>query len=179
IWVNNAMVTVIGPVAELDPDEVRRVTEVTYLGTVNGTLAALGRMRARDRAAGAVLRREVRDPRFHRRAAQRAPARAQQRARDHGADARAQHAAVRLVPHADAAHAAAGAPGVPARGRGARDRLGRPSSPPRALRRRTDGEGDLGQQARPRIARPLPRAVRVYVADVAGAGRAGSPGQPV
>jgi len=49
IWVNNAMVTVIGPVAELDPDEVRRVTEVTYLGTVNGTLAALGRMRARNR----------------------------------------------------------------------------------------------------------------------------------
>src|SRR5690242_410257 len=49
IWVNNAMVTVMGPVAELDPDEVRRVTEVTYLGTVNGTLAALARMRARNR----------------------------------------------------------------------------------------------------------------------------------
>ena len=49
IWVNNAMVTVMGPVAQLDPDEIRRVTEVTYLGTVNGTLAALARMRARNR----------------------------------------------------------------------------------------------------------------------------------
>jgi short-subunit dehydrogenase len=51
IWVNNAMVTVVSPVAELAPDEVRRVTEVTYLGTVNGTLAALKRMRPRNRGA--------------------------------------------------------------------------------------------------------------------------------
>src|SRR5689334_11297047 len=49
IWVNNAMVTIVSPVAELAPDEVRRVTEVTYLGTVYGTLAALRRMRARNR----------------------------------------------------------------------------------------------------------------------------------
>jgi NADP-dependent 3-hydroxy acid dehydrogenase YdfG len=49
VWVNNAMVTVVSPVAELEADEVRRVTEVTYLGTVNGTLAALRRMRARNR----------------------------------------------------------------------------------------------------------------------------------
>jgi len=49
VWVNNAMVTVVSPVAELEADEVRRVTEVTYLGTVNGTLAALRRMRPRNR----------------------------------------------------------------------------------------------------------------------------------
>ena len=49
VWVNNAMVTVVSPVAELRADEVRRVTEVTYLGTVNGTLAALSRMRPRNR----------------------------------------------------------------------------------------------------------------------------------
>jgi len=49
IWVNNAMVTIVSPVADLAPDEVRRVTEVTYLGTVYGTLAALRRMRARNR----------------------------------------------------------------------------------------------------------------------------------
>ena len=49
IWVNNAMVTVVSPVAELAPDEVQRVTEVTYLGTVYGTLAALRRMRLRNR----------------------------------------------------------------------------------------------------------------------------------
>jgi short-subunit dehydrogenase len=48
-WVNNAMVTIVSPVAELTADEVRRVTEVTYLGTVNGTLAALRRMRPRNR----------------------------------------------------------------------------------------------------------------------------------
>jgi short-subunit dehydrogenase len=51
IWINNAMVTVVSPVSELEPDEVRRVTEVTYLGTVNGTLAALKRMRPRNRGA--------------------------------------------------------------------------------------------------------------------------------
>jgi short-subunit dehydrogenase len=49
VWVNNAMVSVFSPVAELRPDEVRRVTDVTYLGVVNGTLAALKRMLARDR----------------------------------------------------------------------------------------------------------------------------------
>jgi len=49
VWVNNAMVTVVSPITELEADEVRRVTEVTYLGTVYGTLAALRRMRARNR----------------------------------------------------------------------------------------------------------------------------------
>jgi short-subunit dehydrogenase len=49
VWVNDAMVTVFSPVALLQPDEVRRVTEVTYLGTVNGTLAALRRMLERNR----------------------------------------------------------------------------------------------------------------------------------
>ncbi|HTT05707.1 MAG TPA: SDR family oxidoreductase [Steroidobacteraceae bacterium] len=49
VWVNDAMVTVFSPVALLQADEVRRVTEVTYLGTVNGTLAALRRMLERDR----------------------------------------------------------------------------------------------------------------------------------
>jgi short-subunit dehydrogenase len=49
VWVNNAMVSVFSPVHLLTADEVRRVTEVTYLGCVNGTLAALARMRPRDR----------------------------------------------------------------------------------------------------------------------------------
>jgi short-subunit dehydrogenase len=59
VWINSAMLTVFAPVAELTPDEVRRVTEVTYLGYVNGTMAALRRMRARDRGtiveAGSAL----------------------------------------------------------------------------------------------------------------------------
>ena len=44
IWVNNAMASVFSPVKQMKPEEYRRVTEVTYLGTVYGTLAALSRM---------------------------------------------------------------------------------------------------------------------------------------
>jgi NAD(P)-dependent dehydrogenase (short-subunit alcohol dehydrogenase family) len=49
VWVNNAMVSVLSPVKEMTADEFRRVTEVTYLGVVYGTLAALKRMLPRDR----------------------------------------------------------------------------------------------------------------------------------
>ena len=49
VWVNNAMVSVFSPVGDLTAEEVRRVTEVTYLGYVHGTLSALRRMRPRDR----------------------------------------------------------------------------------------------------------------------------------
>jgi short-subunit dehydrogenase len=49
IWVNNAMASVFSPVAEMQPEEYKRVTEVTYLGVVYGTLAALKRMRSRNR----------------------------------------------------------------------------------------------------------------------------------
>ncbi|HEY6468068.1 MAG TPA: SDR family oxidoreductase [Candidatus Acidoferrales bacterium] len=44
VWVNNAMVSVFSPVKEMKPEEYKRVTDVTYLGVVNGTLAALRRM---------------------------------------------------------------------------------------------------------------------------------------
>jgi NAD(P)-dependent dehydrogenase (short-subunit alcohol dehydrogenase family) len=49
VWINNAMVSVFSPVKETTPEEFKRVTEVTYLGVVYGTLAALGRMLPRDR----------------------------------------------------------------------------------------------------------------------------------
>ena len=49
VWINNAMATIFAPFDEIEPDEFRRATEVTYLGTVYGTLAALRRMRPRDR----------------------------------------------------------------------------------------------------------------------------------
>jgi NAD(P)-dependent dehydrogenase (short-subunit alcohol dehydrogenase family) len=49
IWINNAMVGVMSPVKEMQPDEYRRVTEVCYLGQVHGVLAALKRMQPRDR----------------------------------------------------------------------------------------------------------------------------------
>jgi NAD(P)-dependent dehydrogenase (short-subunit alcohol dehydrogenase family) len=44
IWINNAMVSVFSPVTEMTVEEFKRVTEVTYLGVVHGTLAALRRM---------------------------------------------------------------------------------------------------------------------------------------
>jgi NAD(P)-dependent dehydrogenase (short-subunit alcohol dehydrogenase family) len=49
IWINDAMVTVFAPVWEITPEEFRRVTEVTYLGMVHGTMAALRHMRPRNR----------------------------------------------------------------------------------------------------------------------------------
>lgn len=48
IWVNNAMTSVFSPFKEMSWQEFRRVTEVTYLGTVYGTMAALKRMYPRD-----------------------------------------------------------------------------------------------------------------------------------
>ena len=49
VWVNDAMVTIYAEFADVEPDEFRRATEVTYHGTVWGTRAALRRMLARDR----------------------------------------------------------------------------------------------------------------------------------
>ena len=49
IWVNNAITTIFAPLSEVTPEEYRRATEVTYLGTVYGTMAALKRMLPRDR----------------------------------------------------------------------------------------------------------------------------------
>jgi short-subunit dehydrogenase len=48
VWVNDAMATVFAPVAQTEPAEFKRATEVTYLGTVHGTMAALRRMTERD-----------------------------------------------------------------------------------------------------------------------------------
>ena len=49
IWINNAMTSVFSPIKQMTPEEFRRVTEVTYLGYVYGSLAALKRMLPRDR----------------------------------------------------------------------------------------------------------------------------------
>jgi NADP-dependent 3-hydroxy acid dehydrogenase YdfG len=53
IWINNAMASVFSPVSQMSAAEYRRVTEVTYLGVVHGTLAALRHMRPRN--AGVVV----------------------------------------------------------------------------------------------------------------------------
>jgi short-subunit dehydrogenase len=49
IWVNDAMATVFAKFVDVTPAEYKRATEVTYLGTVYGTMAALARMTARNR----------------------------------------------------------------------------------------------------------------------------------
>jgi short-subunit dehydrogenase len=53
VWVNDAMATVFAPVVQTDAAEYKRATEVTYLGTVYGTMAALRRMAERD--AGTIV----------------------------------------------------------------------------------------------------------------------------
>lgn len=53
VWVNSAFCSVFAPFATITPEEFRRVTEVTYLGFVYGTMAALARMRPRD--AGTIV----------------------------------------------------------------------------------------------------------------------------
>ena len=52
-WINNAMASVFAPIWRTSAEEYRRVTEVTYLGVVHGTQAALRRMLARD--AGVIV----------------------------------------------------------------------------------------------------------------------------
>ena len=51
VWVNNAMNSVLGLFKDIDMDEFKRVTEVTYLGTVYGTKCALKRMQPRNRGS--------------------------------------------------------------------------------------------------------------------------------
>ncbi|TFW32511.1 SDR family oxidoreductase [Massilia horti] len=53
VWVNNAMATIFAPLSAISPEEFARVTTVTYLGTVHGTMSALKRMRARN--AGTIV----------------------------------------------------------------------------------------------------------------------------
>jgi len=53
VWVNDAMATVFAAFADVTPEEYKRATEVTYLGAVYGTMAALRRMRARN--AGMIV----------------------------------------------------------------------------------------------------------------------------
>ncbi|HVW11677.1 MAG TPA: SDR family oxidoreductase [Bryobacteraceae bacterium] len=53
VWVNNAMTTIFGRVSDVTPEEFKRATEVTYLGTVYGTMSALRRMLPRN--AGRII----------------------------------------------------------------------------------------------------------------------------
>lgn len=63
VWINNAMTTVLAPFRQMSEEEFRRVTEVTYLGYVNGTRAALEVMIPRSgviiQAGSALARRSI------------------------------------------------------------------------------------------------------------------------
>ncbi len=48
VWINDAMATIYSPFSEISPEDYKRATEVTYLGAVYGTMAALKRMRWQD-----------------------------------------------------------------------------------------------------------------------------------
>ncbi|MDQ2777221.1 MAG: SDR family oxidoreductase [Acidobacteriota bacterium] len=51
VWVNDAMTTIFAPISEIKPDEFKRATEVTYLGCVYGTMAALKSMSPRNKGS--------------------------------------------------------------------------------------------------------------------------------
>ena len=122
IWVNNAMTTIFSPLKEITPEEFKRATEVTYLGTVYGTMAALKRMYTAEpwmyRASGlrsrlsfyssasALLRRETRHQRLYRFLALGTHTRSQPYSSDHGADAGPQYAAIQLVQNPPSASSA-------------------------------------------------------------------------
>ena len=122
VWVNDAMETVFSTVAEISPAEFHRVTEVTYLGFVYGTMAALKSMRPRGRGIvqmgsalayrgiplqSAYLRRQARDPRIHRQLAGRVVRRAVAHFRVDRGVAGGQYAAIRLGARAYSANAEA------------------------------------------------------------------------
>jgi short chain dehydrogenase len=106
VWVNNAMTGVFSPVKEMTAAEFKRVTEVTYLGFVNGTLAALKRMLPRDRGriiqegapglsqnslASSILREQARYSGLHGFASLRTASRQKPGAGNDGADAGHEH----------------------------------------------------------------------------------------
>ena len=55
VWVNNAMTTIFAFFEDIEPDEFKRATEVTYLGAVWGTKVALKRMMPRDRGTIVIV----------------------------------------------------------------------------------------------------------------------------
>jgi NAD(P)-dependent dehydrogenase (short-subunit alcohol dehydrogenase family) len=131
VWVNNAMVTIFAPVHKIEPEEFHRVTAVTYLGQVHGTMAALKRMRRRNRGTivqvGSalsyravplqigLLRRKIRGARLHGFAANGACARGKPDQAHDGAVAGGQHASVRLGAQPNAEETEAIASDLPAR----------------------------------------------------------------
>jgi hypothetical protein len=146
IWINNAMASFFSPVKEMQPEEYKRVTEVTYLGVVYGTLAALKRMLPRNRgtivqvgsalayrsiplqAAYCAAKHAI--ARIHRFPPLRTDPRQEQRAGHDGPDARFEHATIRLGEKPAQARGATCPTNFPTGGRREGDLLGGTPHPP-------------------------------------------------
>jgi short chain dehydrogenase len=151
VWVNDAMTTVFWHISDMPPDDCKRVTDVTCLGFVYGTLTTLRRMPPRDRgtivqvglalAYRSVLLQSaycvaknalvgftdsLRSELIHDRS---------QCSRDGCAHASRQYTAVQLVQVAHALQGATGAADIPAGGVRGGGVLGCPPAPSRSLRR--------------------------------------------
>ena len=134
IWVNDAFASIFAPLKEIDPKDYQRATEVTYLGSVYGTMAALkthvapgprphhsgglGAGGAERPAPVGLLRSQKRDHGLFRLAALRADPRQEQRQNYGGADACPKHPAVWLGQKQTAAQGATGAAHLSTRGGG-------------------------------------------------------------
>lgn len=177
VWVNNAMASVLSPVKDMLPTEYQRVTDVTYLGYVYGTLAALKRMLppgSRDyyssrigiglsvnSAAVGVLRSETCHQRFYRIVAIGIASRWQSRPCDEHPAPRGQHAAVFLDQNTYAEASAAGAPYLPAGGHRPGHCVGGSPSTTRSVRGMVGVQSHSRRKIHTRTSRSLSRPNRL------------------
>ena len=178
VWVNVAMATVFSPVSKLTAAEVRRATEVTYLGQVYGMMAALRRMTPRNRGSivnvgSALAYRSVPlqsvycGAKFAIRGFTEFAAigNLARQARDHdqhGGSARRQHAAILLGTQQDRPKSAADTTDLSTGGSRARNLLRGVSPAPANVDRVSHGESDPRQPYRARIVGPLSRERRLF-----------------
>ena len=157
VWINDAMVSMYAPFWEISPEEYKHITDVTYHGQVYGTMAALKRMRPRDRGAivqvgsalaapldpapVGLLRREARHRRVHRVDPLGTDPRQEQREDHHRPPAGREHDAVRVDEEPHAAQAAADGDDLPAGGGGGRHPLRGRAPAPEEGDRRLPGAG--------------------------------------
>jgi NAD(P)-dependent dehydrogenase (short-subunit alcohol dehydrogenase family) len=174
VWVNGAMTSVVAPVDQLTSEEIRRVSDVTYLGTAYGTQAALRRMRLRDKGVIVQIGSGLAYRSVPLQAAYCAAKSAARGFTDSVPPARGEHPAVQLGPQPPAPRDAATPAGVSARARRPGDRLGRRTSASRDARRVADCARGPRPAARAGSHGPLSRESRVGGPDV---GRSGTPRQ--
>ncbi|GHI09872.1 hypothetical protein Scel_81930 [Streptomyces cellostaticus] len=195
VWINCAFTSVFAPFDEITPEEYRRVTEVTCLGFVNGTRAALRRMLPRDRGTivqvGSALGERA------------IPLQSAYCGAKHAVDGFTSSVRVELLHRRSNVHitiaqlpavntpavllgtvtrapaSATGPADLPARGRRPRHPARRRPPETQAVLHRSHDRGDhLGQPPRPRCAGPVPGPHRVRRAADGQPGPA-EPGQPV